>query len=84
MRLNFLFSGKCIDVLTMDGYIDVFIVDVAQLAGAIEYINCKFAEGQDTPNEFPRYDTKQSLGKSEYPFIVIAPSSTQARSGNTW
>ena len=46
--------------------------------------------GVRPPNECPGYDTKQSfsktgaLGKAEYPFIAIAPRSTQARSGSTW
>ena len=39
---------------------------VAQLARAVEYIDCISAEGEDLPhppNECPRYDTKQSDGK---------------------
>ena len=31
-------------------------------AGAVEYINCFFAEGYDSPNEYSGYDTKQSDG----------------------
>ena len=30
----------------------------AQLAGAVEYTDCISAEGKDSPNECPRYDTK--------------------------
>ena len=62
-----------------------------QLAGVVEYNDCIFAEGKDSPNECPRYNTKQSdgetparaLGNVKYPFIVIAPRSTLARSGST-
>ena len=37
----------------------------AQLAGAVEYINCTSAEGYNPPppNECPEYDTKQSDGE---------------------
>ena len=66
----------------------------AQLAGAIEYTNCISAEGEDSPNESPEYDTKQSDGEAsvmlelwgmfEYPFIAIAPGSSLAWSGSTW
>ena len=36
----------------------------AQSAGAEEYTNCTSAEGvRPTPNECPRYDTKQSDGE---------------------
>ena len=31
-----------------------------QSAGSVEYTNCSFAEGLDSPNECPRYDTNQS------------------------
>ena len=32
-------------------------------AGAVEYIDCASAEGQDSANECPAYDTKQSDGE---------------------
>ena len=32
---------------------------MAQLSGAVEYTDCISAEGKDSPNECPRYDTKQ-------------------------
>ena len=33
---------------------------LAQLAGAAEYTNCISAKGEDSHNECPRYETKQS------------------------
>ena len=33
---------------------------LAQAAGAAEYTDCISAEGLDSPNECPRYDTKRS------------------------
>ena len=36
---------------------------MAQSAGAVEYTNCIFAEEYNSPNECPRYDTKQSDGE---------------------
>ena len=33
---------------------------MAQMAGAIEYTDCISAEGYDSSNKCPRYDTKQS------------------------
>ena len=57
---------------------------------AVEYTNCISAEGQDTSNECPGYDTKQSGGEAgtlvnvEYPFIAITPRSTLAQNGSTW
>ena len=36
---------------------------LAQSAGAVEYTDCTSAEGYDTPNECPGYDTKQSDGE---------------------
>ena len=37
---------------------------IAQSAGAVEYTDCFSAEGMTpTPNECPRYDTKQSDGE---------------------
>ena len=42
---------------------------IAQSAGAVEYTDCTFAEGQDpAPNECPGYDTRQSDG--EVPVIL--------------
>ena len=38
-------------------------VVVAQSAGAVEYTDCFFAEGQDPPNECLGYATKQSDGE---------------------
>ena len=44
--------------------ISIIIIDIiiiAKSAGAVEYTDCNSVEGQDpTPNECPRYDTKQS------------------------
>ena len=59
---------------------------MAQSVGAAEYIDCISAEGEDCPNECPRYDydTKTSdvvmrdlWGNAEYPFIAIAPRSNR-------
>ena len=36
----------------------------AQLAKAAEYTNCFSAEGQNSPNKCPGYDTKQSHGEA--------------------
>ena len=36
---------------------------IAQSAGAVEYTNCFSAEGQDPPNEYPGYNSKQSDGE---------------------
>ena len=33
------------------------------MAGALEYTDCNSADGWPTPNECPRYDTKQSDGE---------------------
>ena len=59
---------------------------MAQLAGDAEYTDCISAEGWDSPNECPGYDTKQSDGETpvmlefwgnvESPFIAIDPRST--------
>ena len=35
---------------------------MTQSAGAVEYTDCITAEGQDSPNEYPAYDTKQFEG----------------------
>ena len=50
-----------------------------------EYTNCISAEWKDSLDEIPRYDTKQSDGKvsvgnAAYPFIAIAPLSSQTQS----
>ena len=56
------------------------------MPGTAEYTDCISEEGCDSPNESRGYDTKQSDGKAgalenaEYPFIVIAPMFTLARS----
>ena len=59
---------------------------IPQSAGAVEYTNYIFAEGLDSPNKCPGYDTKQSDGEApvmqelwemrRFPFIAIAPRST--------
>ena len=36
---------------------------MAQSAETVEYTDCISAEGWYSPNEYPRYDTKQSDGK---------------------
>ena len=62
---------------------------MAQFAGTVEYTDCTSAERLNSPNECPRYDTKQFhgeaivMGNAEYPFIAIAPRSTLSRSGST-
>ena len=38
-------------------------MEIAQSAGAVKYTDCTFADGKDTPNECPGYDTKQSDGE---------------------
>ena len=37
---------------------------IALSAGAVEYTDCISAEGWNTPNEGPGYDTKQSNGEA--------------------
>ena len=44
-------------------FVKRFIFFFAQSAGAIEHTDCISAEGQDSPNECPGYDTKQSVGE---------------------
>ena len=39
------------------------VFSFVQSAGTVEYTDCISAEGQDTSNEFPVYDTKQSDGE---------------------
>ena len=34
------------------------------VGGAVEYTNCISAEGLDSPNEYPGYDTKQFYGEA--------------------
>ena len=53
----------------------------AQSAGAVEYTDCISAKRQDSPNECPGNDTKQSddeelWGHAQYPFIAITLRST--------
>ena len=59
----------------------------AQSAGGVEYTDCFSAEGYDSPNECPGYNTKQSDGEVlvmlEHPLIAIAPRSTMAWSNST-
>ena len=66
---------------------------MAHSTGAIEYTEFISAEGKDSTNECPRYDTKQSNGSApalglcrmqSTPFIVIAPRSALPWSGSTW
>ena len=49
-------------------YYVLFIIKVdnigAQSAGAREYTDCIFAEGLDSPKEYPIYDTKPSDGEA--------------------
>ena len=37
---------------------------MAQSAGAAKYTDCFSAEGQNSPNECPKFDTKQSDGEA--------------------
>ena len=39
------------------------IDSIVQSAGPVEYTDCFSASGQTSPNECPRYDTKQSDGE---------------------
>ena len=59
----------------------------AQSTGAVQYTNYTSAEGLDSPNECPGYDTKQSDGEvpvnAEHPFIAIVPRSTLAWNDST-
>ena len=67
---------------------------LAPSAGTAEYTNCISAEGENSTNECPGYDTKQSDGKTSVmlefrgiqstPFIAIAPTYTLARSSSIW
>ena len=59
----------------------------AQSAGAVKYANCFSAEGQDSPNECPVYDTEQSDG--EVPVLlelwgIGSPSSLPSLPGPLW
>ena len=66
---------------------------LVQLAGAVEY-DFTFAQGKDSPNDCPGYDTKQSDGEIpvmlelwknvKYLFIAIVTRSTLDWSGSTW
>ena len=55
------FSNKTLflHIIATTGYV-FFLVIRTQSAGAAEYTNCISAEGQDSPNEYPGYDIKQS------------------------
>ena len=46
----------------------IFSDSLAQSAEAVEYTDCFSAEGEESPNECPGYDTKQSDG--EIPVIL--------------
>ena len=37
---------------------------MAELAWAVEYTDCIYAEGYETPNECPGYEIKKSEGKA--------------------
>ena len=37
---------------------------LSDLDEAVEYTECIFEEGQDSPNEYPEYDIKQSDGEA--------------------
>ena len=60
---------------------------LAQAAGTAEYADCNPTE--DSLNECPGSDTKQSVGEAwalenlKYLLITIFPSSTLVRSGST-
>ena len=62
---------------------------MAQLVGAVEYTDCISAEGSDSPNEYPGYDTKPSdveaplmlEGNAEYLFYCHC---SQVYSGLEW
>ena len=41
----------------------VSILTFTQSVGAVEYIDSSFAEGEDSLNECPGYDTKQADGE---------------------
>ena len=49
-------------MITVGIIADMFktVLRMTQLAGAAEYTECISAEGQDSPNECPGHDTKQS------------------------
>ena len=54
---NYLIAKAHSDIHT---WTDAHTSKLDQLAGAVEYTNCISAEGKDSPNKFPGYDTKQS------------------------
>ena len=51
---------SCVGVHRISLYISN---SVTQLTGAVEYTNCFSAEGLDSPNKCPEYDTKQFDGE---------------------
>ena len=65
---------------------------LTQSAGAVEYTDSISAEGFDSPNECPRYDTKQSDGEipvmlelwgmQSAPSLSSLPGSTLAQNGS--
>ena len=66
---------------------------VAEWAGVVEYTDCISAEGKILPtyalditlnNLMVRIRYCWIWGNAEYPFIAIAPRSTQAQSDSTW
>ena len=76
-------------------FISVQVSLFTQSAEGVEYTRCPRQQRSKTsPNECPKYDTKQSdgevsemlelLGYAEYPFIAITRRSTLARSSSTW
>ena len=64
----------------MDSNIHYF----AQSAGAVEYTDCTSADGLDSPNGCPAYDTKQS--DSEVPVMLVLSRvwSTPLLPGTLW
>ena len=56
-KINILQKFVCVYIYI---YIYINICKMAQLAGAVEYIDCIFAEGENSPNQCPVYDAKQS------------------------
>ena len=53
----------------------VYILFLAQSAGAVEYTDCTSAEGQGLSNECPEYDIEQSDG--EVP-VMLGPWGMQS------
>ena len=53
-----------VSLLAMKKGVVITQISMAQLARAVEYIDCISAEEKDSPNERTGYDTKQSDGKA--------------------